>query len=245
MKPKRIILVRHGQSTGNIDKSVYLKTPDYAVPLSDLGKQQAIDAGKKLLAIIGKQDDQDLYHREGPFFYVSPYFRTRETFELIAEEFPYAIFREDVRLREQEWAYVKTLKEVKEQSKLRDGFGPFYYRLPGGESGADVFGRVSDFAGSLHRDFRRPDYPSDCVIIGHGLLNRLFLMRWFHWTVEEFEMYRNFENCGICILERNKKGRYEIVTELKKYDKPLHIYQRPIQLPHPKTQKIALQRDKE
>ncbi len=32
MKPKRILLARHGESVGNVDKSAYARIPDYAFP---------------------------------------------------------------------------------------------------------------------------------------------------------------------------------------------------------------------
>ena len=43
--PKRIILVRHGESLGNFDESVYCTVPDWKVPLTETGKKQSIEAG--------------------------------------------------------------------------------------------------------------------------------------------------------------------------------------------------------
>ena len=40
-RPKRIILLRHGQSLGNVDESAYVTTADWRIPLTDLGKDQA------------------------------------------------------------------------------------------------------------------------------------------------------------------------------------------------------------
>ena len=45
---------------------------------------------------------------------------------------------------------------------------------------------------------------------------RLFLMKWFHWDVEEFETLKNPENCAIIILERREKGKYVLTYELEK-----------------------------
>ncbi|KAG0449485.1 hypothetical protein HPP92_027332 [Vanilla planifolia] len=39
--PKRIILVRHGESMGNLDTAAYTTTPDYKIPLTPLGFEQA------------------------------------------------------------------------------------------------------------------------------------------------------------------------------------------------------------
>jgi len=53
MKPKRIILVRHGQSEGNEDSLNYETIPDYALNLTPKGQEQAVGAGKEILSIIG------------------------------------------------------------------------------------------------------------------------------------------------------------------------------------------------
>lgn len=38
----RILLVRHGESLANVDRSVYLSTADHAVPLSDRRSRTSI-----------------------------------------------------------------------------------------------------------------------------------------------------------------------------------------------------------
>ena len=40
-RPRRIILLRHGQSLGNVDESAYVTTADWRIPLTDLGRKQA------------------------------------------------------------------------------------------------------------------------------------------------------------------------------------------------------------
>ena len=37
MKPQNIILIRHGQSHGNLNKEIYKSIPDYALELTDEG----------------------------------------------------------------------------------------------------------------------------------------------------------------------------------------------------------------
>jgi len=53
MKPKRIILVRHGQSEGNEDSINYETIHDYALNLTPKDQEQAVGAGKEILSIIG------------------------------------------------------------------------------------------------------------------------------------------------------------------------------------------------
>jgi broad specificity phosphatase PhoE len=223
MKPKRIILIRHGESVGNIDKTIYGRVPDYALELTEKGKQQAQEVGNVLKSIV---KDESL------FFYVSPMWRTRTTFEQIAGLFPRNQFRytEEPRIREQEWGHLRTQQESIPIEADRDKFGTFYFRIPDGESAADVYDRVSDFFGTLHRDFEKPDWPQNTIIVTHGLTIRLFLMRWFHWTVEEFEMLANPKNCEMFVLKKNGSEKYELEQEMRKHDKIDHTFQRPIRL---------------
>lgn len=106
-------------------------------------------------------------------------------------------WREEPRIREQEWGHFRDLADYDRTVVNRDAYGTFYYRIPEGESGADVYDRVSDFFGTLHRDFGKPDFPENALIVTHGMTLRLFLMRWFHWTVEDFEQLANPGNCQL------------------------------------------------
>ena len=223
MKPKRIFLVRHGESEGNADRSVYARKPDYALELTQTGITQALQAGIALKnQLIG----------QSVFFYISPLWRTRMTFEQIAKAFPpeQLLWREEPRIREQEWGHLRTPEEAQQVEKDRDAFGTFYFRIPNGESGADVYDRVSDFFGSIHRDFERADFPENVIIVTHGMTIRLFLMRWFHWTVEAFEKLRNPKNAQIVLLEKTPDEKYELKTPLDEHE-VFHHYQRPIVIP--------------
>ena len=100
--------------------------------------------------------------------------------------------------------------------KQRDNFSTFYYRIPDGESGADVYDRLSTFLETLHRDFNKPNYPQNTLIVTHGLTLRLFLMRWFHWTVEEFENLRNPYNCQVVVMQKQADDHYELISKFNK-----------------------------
>ena len=226
MKPKRIILIRHGESEGNINKKVYREKPDYTLLLTETGISQAQHLGEKLLY---------LFEKEHSYFYVSPFWRTRMTFENIVKCFPREQFsyNEEPRIREQEWGHLRTVSEIEIIEKERKNYGSFYYRIPDGESAADLYDRVSDFFDTLFRDFEYQDFPENALIITHGMSIRVFLMRWFHWTVEEFESYKNPGNCDMYILEKQENGKYELITPLK-----LKVgysgHSRPIKLEHDK-----------
>lgn len=209
MRPEKIILVRHGESEGNIDKSLYNSTPDFALKLSPTGVEQAKQAGIEIHKII---EDGSMY------VYLSPYYRTRETYQHISESLKDNVIKavEDPRLREQDWGHLRHQDENKNINEERDNFSTFYYRIPDGESGADVFDRVSNFLDTLHRDFEKIDFPENVLIVTHGLTMRLFLMRWFHWTVEEYENLRNPKNCQIVIMEKQFDNHYQLISELEK-----------------------------
>lgn len=217
MKPKRIILIRHGESEGNVDLSIYSKKPDYAVRLTEKGKQQAIEAGQNIKNII-KDEDYCCYY--------SPYFRAHETMDLaikvIDNNLDYnklrKFKREEPRLREQEYSR-KLRKDRHYDEKDREAYGKFFYGMDDGESGAMVYDRVSDCIGTLHRDFEKEDYPNNVLIFGHGMTNRLFLVRWFHIPIEEFEMWKNPKNGALYIMELQENNKYKLITEIDKHPK--------------------------
>ena len=222
MKPKRIILIRHGESQANVDKYLFGRVPDYTIELTDKGREQAREAGKRLKELV---QDESLY------FYVSPFWRARSTFECVAAAFPRCQFEygEEPRLREQEWGYLRCNEDFDKICRVRREYGTFYYRIPGGEAGSDVYDRINDLLGSLYRDFSDMDFPKNCVLVTHGLTIRLFIMRFFHLTVEEFELMLAPRNCALVVLELQDDGHYRLTTKLDYSQEPLR-YSRPIKL---------------
>src|SRR5919202_722613 len=141
-RPRRIVLVRHGESTGNVDDSVYEREPDHALALTERGRQQAEETGKKLREVFG---------RERVSVYVSPYRRTHETLRAFRLDPGLIRVREEPRLREQDWGNWQDRDDVRLQKAYRDAYGHFFYRFAQGESGADVYDRVGGFLESLFR----------------------------------------------------------------------------------------------
>ena len=223
MQVNRIILIRHGECQGNRDQEQFATVPDYTIELTDKGIEQAHEAGSRLKELVG---DESVY------FYISPFWRTRSTFEQIAKAFPrnQFVYSEEPRLREQEWGYLRTHDELKELLHERKEYGSFYYRFPGGEAASDVYDRINDFLGSLHRDMKHHDYPQNCVLITHSLAIRLFIMRWFHLTIEEFEAMKSPKNAELIVLEYNPKtDLYDLKTPLES-DTASVMRSRPIRL---------------
>lgn len=200
-RPRRIVLVRHGESEGNVDDTVYERSPDHALSLTDVGWREAEEMGEHL---------RDLFAGEDVSAYVSPYRRTHQTFRLLGLDPGRTRVREEPRLREQDWGNWQEHDEVRRQKAYRDAYGHFFYRFAQGESGADVYDRVGAFLESLWRSFEEPDHPPNVLIVTHGLTMRLFCMRWFHWSVAEFESLSNPGNGETRALLLGSDGRYRL-----------------------------------
>ena len=185
-----------------------MRVPDYRIVLTERGREQALDAGKKLRSIIGN---------ESMYVYMSPYQRSQQTWEGIRKAFsPSQILteRRDPRLREQEFGNIGDLEKRQEEFEAQERSGHFFYRFSCGESGADVYDRVSLFLDTLFRemDSGHHDPTQNIVIVSHGLFMQLFLMRYFRWDVEDLEKFKDFGNCEICEL-RKVKGAYTLNGE--------------------------------
>ena len=202
---ERIILVRHGESLGNVDETTYVSTADWRIPLTQRGKRQALVAGKNLSDIVGGDGRR-------VFFYVSPYVRARQTLQGMLTQLPKSVvagIREEPRVSEQQFGNFQCADEVAQAKEERKSFGRFFFRFPNGEAGFDVYNRVSSFIATVIRDCAQlraegedlKDY--NICVVTHGLTLRLFLMRWFQYTVEEFEESLNPANGSVIVLERH------------------------------------------
>ncbi|KAL1316734.1 hypothetical protein HN51_068885 [Arachis hypogaea] len=249
-RPKRIILVRHGESQGNVDESVYARVADPKIGLTSKGKAQSEECGRRINDIIQKDGD----HNWQLYFYVSPYRRTLETLQSLARPFPrhrIAGFREEPRLREQDFGNFQNREKMRVEKAMRQLYGRFFYRFPNGESAADVYDRITGFRETLRADINigRFQPPAErhvdmsLVIVSHGLTIRVFLMRWFKWTVAQFEGLHNLNNGNMLVMERGYGGRYSLLMhhdeeELRRFgltdemliDQEWHKYARPADL---------------
>lgn len=147
--PTALTAVRHGQSTANAAfahanatgaLTVPITERDADLPLTDLGRAQAADLGRRLAA-------------EPPHLvYCSPYLRARDTLHLALATAhdhgapdPRTIpVHHDERLRDRETGAWEMLTEAALRRKYpediarRDHVGHYYFRPPGGENFPDV-----------------------------------------------------------------------------------------------------------
>jgi phosphohistidine phosphatase SixA len=113
LRPRRIVLVRHGESEGNVDESAYTRVPDPRIGLTAKGRRDAELCGRRLRDLFASDgDDWKVY------FYVSPYRRGLETLRGIGHAFEahrIAGVREEPRIREQDFGeQISLLLEDKE-----------------------------------------------------------------------------------------------------------------------------------
>lgn len=157
--PDEIILVRHGESVGNLadrkardadSDRLDLSARDADVELSDTGEDQA-DALAQWL------DDAD-DHARPTVVVSSPYRRARDTAERACAKLDVTVHL-DERLRERDLGVFDGLtgrgirSAYAEEAERRKHVGKFYYQPPSGESWADVVLRVRSLLADLRHGF--------------------------------------------------------------------------------------------
>lgn len=220
-RPRRIILMRHGQSMGNVNEAAYVTTADWRIPITGRGREQAKEAGKLLREKICEKDASVV-------FYYSPYLRTKQTLDEILPYFSddeIISCLEEPRMSEQQIGNFQNVQQVLDAKAERSKFGRFYYRFPSGEAGLDVYSRVSSFIPTLVRDCTQHDIAGhnldnlNIVIVTHGLALRLFLMRWFQWSVHDFEQSQNPRNCELVTMNKMRDKCGHAWMELEEKDR--------------------------
>jgi broad specificity phosphatase PhoE len=208
--PDLLVIVRHGQSERNVAKEqakavgnsvVWASSArDVDTPLTALGIQQAITTGQFL-----SKENFDV-------IFASPYMRTLQTSQHIAEQLPAAprIILEE-RIREIEFGVLDGLthqgvrERYPEEWARREREGKYWYRPPGGESRPDVALRVHSFLGTLTRDYRQ----KKVLVVCHSvvvLIFRRLLERWDEAKYIEVDSEDDVLNCGITTYRYDPKA---------------------------------------
>jgi broad specificity phosphatase PhoE len=169
-QPSALLWVRHAESQGNVADTeaqragaarLQLSHRDPDMPLSDLGREQAAALGKAW---------RDRGAGPPALVLSSPYERALSTAKLAISEAGWQVeVRRDERLRERDLGvldgYTKSGIEQSfpEEAERRAWIGKFYYRPPGGESWADVAGRVR----AVLTDLLAAQIPGNVVLVSH------------------------------------------------------------------------------
>jgi broad specificity phosphatase PhoE len=157
-----IYFIRHGETDWNAEGRLQGQRD---IPLNDVGRVQAEEAGQLLPALVARPEDLA--------WWASPLSRTRETMERARNAIGLqpTHYRQDVRLKELTFGSWEglTWKEVKKAdpagAKAREA-GKWDFAPPGGESYQMLLERVRPFLSVLDR-------PS--VIVAHGGIARVML----------------------------------------------------------------------
>ncbi len=205
--PKRLWIVRHGESAGNVARDaaqaagaerITIAERDVDVPLSALGQRQAESLGR-WFAVQPEDERPDLV-------LTSPYRRARQTARAIVDTGGLTLAAPDLvtdeRLREKEFGILDRLThagivaEHPEQAEFRKLLGKFYHRPPGGESWCDVILRLRGALDTvaLHHGNRR------LLIVGHQVV--VLCMRYLIENMTEDQILGidaegDVSNCGL------------------------------------------------
>lgn len=237
--PKRLWIVRHGESAGNVARDaanaaglgrIDIAERDVDVPLSALGERQAEALGHWFARMpVDERPEVAL---------ASPYLRARQTVKRIEAEgglTPGAILQcADERLREREFGILDRLTTVgirelhPEQAEFRRAMGKFYHRPPGGESWCDVILRLRSALDtlSLHHAGQR------VLIVGHQvvvLCLRYLLENMTEQEILAIDAQGDVANCGVTeyVCEPSGAGgdmqlvRYNFTAPLEREGAPV------------------------
>lgn len=205
MKPYQIFLIRHGNSLSNAQGSTNLKDPD--VPLTELGKRQAKEAGMFLKRYFKEQNIDPT----SCLYYTSHYLRAEDTMQHIIANLDNSIsYLSEPIIREREYGLFDGL-DKSEYQKITPDYGTyrnfeerFFQRAPEGESVQDVYERTGEF---IHHLLSAPNFSSTpIVIISHSEAIGCMLMHllgkdlyWYYRTPSpnNAEIIHLISPCGI------------------------------------------------
>jgi probable phosphoglycerate mutase len=184
--PDRIVLVRHGESEGNIltgEERVKLDKATHDYALTAEGQRQTEVTAKFL-----KERFRDGFDA----FYTSYYRRAKETMEILTDG-KVKVY-EDPRLREAERGifHTYTPEEVEQyfplENRRKEREGYYHYRPPGGENWPDIELRIHSFLSTLARD----QAGKRVLIVVHGHWLILFQRMIHHFSIETaMDRYHN------------------------------------------------------
>ncbi len=201
--PAELLLIRHGQSAGNVARdlalaqglsTIAIEPRDCDVPLSDLGCRQSEALGDWL------KDNSPAPN----VVFASPYVRARQTasIALRAAQWDGVRIRIDERLREKEFGILDRLtrtgieQRYPDQAQMRRRLGKFYYRPPGGESWTDVILRLRSLLDTLSREYRG----ERVAIVSHQVIVLCFRYLLENMTEEQIlsvDAAADVANCSI------------------------------------------------
>ncbi|MCK6555137.1 histidine phosphatase family protein [Candidatus Binatia bacterium] len=182
----RIILVRHGESEGNRDRTF---TQHTNVPLTERGREQARAAGVRIRALCAPAR-----------LVASPFARARQTAEIIAGEIDCAVHFEAAFCEQSFGVFAgRPYTAMLDDAAFHEG-PRWEWRPPGGESIADVYARAVPAFERLVQS----SGADDVVLVSHGGV--MFAL--WAFVAGSWEAARVAPNAGIVVVE-HRAGVYE------------------------------------
>lgn len=217
----RIYLIRHGESIMNTRENDEIGAIDSKVWLTENGRDQAYKSAMFLKKYIQENEDYGILDPYKMRVWISPYQRTRETFEIFNDIVGFKANGltcfEDFLLAEQEFGLFDNTPmdkweetyptEYKYYKKLKNTGGKFYARCPMGESPKDVAIRCRIFSDTIWRDYNKSGI-STLFLFVHGTVLRCFTMAWNHFSPEWYNAEKNPGNCWIRLIDDHKDMGY-------------------------------------
>lgn len=212
--PIELVLVRHGQSEGNLakrrseagDHEAYSEafrnrhTSDFR--LSKKGRDQAVRAGEWIRREL--HQGNNVFNR----YYVSEYARAIETAALL--ELPGASWFTESYLSERDWGEMESLPIDEREAKFGEALRgrdrqPYFWAPPNGESFMALCLRVDRILATLHRECG----DKRVIIVCHGEVMWAFRLRLERMSQERFrelhlseESVDRIHNCQILHYSR-------------------------------------------
>eukprot|EP01113_Clastostelium_recurvatum_P037018 TRINITY_DN5370_c0_g1_i1.p1 TRINITY_DN5370_c0_g1~~TRINITY_DN5370_c0_g1_i1.p1 ORF type:complete len:583 (+),score=91.49 TRINITY_DN5370_c0_g1_i1:29-1777(+) len=211
--PKRLVIVRHGQSEQNAaldlmqpDIDTLAGVRDADIRLTEIGEWQAQQCGR-YLATTPQFD----------VCFTSPYTRTIQTAEHIISQLPYKLkLHKENWLREKEFGHLHGLTPAQVKAKFPQEYeirvrdGRYWYRFPGGENYCDVELRLHCFLEKLSRDYAG----RNVLVITHQVPYKMFSAQFQHLDEAGVLGLEAVSNCGVqeYLLDRLKapEGRMKM-----------------------------------
>lgn len=199
-------VIRHGESTANVNPNDYDLKGDPKVPLTDEGRKMAEDAAKEVAKALGLPNP-----KKKLVLWVSPFTRTRETAREILKELKDHVVdvKEEQLLKERDFGlivgdgfakmktatidpkyendfYLKNAYDFQNTQRFKQ---PFYLKAPFGESQFDVLARSKSVLNQIHA--YDPENKYHHIVVTHGVTARTLIMAKYHFNQEWYAATTN------------------------------------------------------
>jgi probable phosphoglycerate mutase len=177
-----VYFVRHGQTVWNVENKICGATD---IALTELGHQQAIEAGKKILE-EGIQADEILY---------SPLIRAADTAKHISQITGIPA-RMESRLKEQNFG--KWESTPRNGAEFRKAKGEFCCRYENGESMLHLAQRIYNLLDEIKAESDSKTY----ILVAHNGISRVLQSYFYDMTNAEYAAF-GVENCAVLRYDFN------------------------------------------